>query len=121
MGPGVEPIDGVWMGPGMPEQPAWMWTGGSRALVGSEGVRKGCLSEQECFCVSVCLLPELCVWPSTHDCIHTILSHRPRLGPGARPPALHLLGPSPTHLFANFEQTQEPSSPALWAAQGLPE
>lgn len=45
MGPGVEPIDGVWMGPGMPEQLAWMWMGGSRALVGSGGVRKGCLSE----------------------------------------------------------------------------
>lgn len=45
----------------------------------------------------------------------------PALDAGPSPPAPRLLGPSPTHLFANFEQTQEPSSPALWAAQRLPE
>ena len=36
--------------------------------------------------MSVCLLPECCVWPSTHDRIHTILSHWPRLGRWAQPP-----------------------------------
>lgn len=81
--------------------------GGNQALVSSRGVKKGCLSGLECFCVSVCLLPELCVWPPTHVCICTILSHWPRLGPWAQPPAPCLLGP-PAHLFANFEQTQEP-------------
>lgn len=45
----------------------------------------------------------------------------PALDVGPGPSAPRLLGPSPTHLFANFEQTQEPSSPALWAAQRLPE
>lgn len=44
----------------------------------------------------------------------------PTLGPRLAP-IPRLLGPSPTHLFANFEQTQEPFFPVLWAVHRLSE
>lgn len=99
---------GFGWGPGMPEQTAG-YGGGSRALVSSRGIRKCCRSGQECFCVSVCLLPELCVWPSTHDRIHTILSHRPHLGRWARPPSTALAGPITKLIF--LQTLSKPRNP----------
>lgn len=87
---------------------SWIRMGGRSALVSSRGVGNGCRSGLQYSSMSVCLSSPRALCLALSPCPHPRhLSHRPSLGSWAQPPAPRLLGP-PTHLFANFEQAQEP-------------
>lgn len=113
----VELINGVWMGQG---SLSWMCMGCSQAPASSRGVRKGSLSLLECFCVSVCFLPELYVWPSTHVCITPSCLIGPALGSGPGP--WHLACWAHRLIFLQtLSKPRSPSFTALWAARRPPE
>lgn len=110
----VELINGVWMGQGSLSQ---IRMGCSQAPVSSRAGRKGSLSLLECFCVSVCFLPELYVWPSAHVCITPSCLIGPTLGSGPGP--WHLACWAHRLIFLQtLSKPRSPSFTALWQPAG---